>query len=88
MRKLLGPSRSPRFAIKVRPLDDESAVAHEVDVTAMVGTSNYLRCLEGMLRKVDLTRFFLDATEADAEHDRRILLVNPRAEQRGQGRYP
>lgn len=51
---------------------DASVEPKEIDVTGIVGTTNYRRFLSGLSRKVNETRFLIDSEAADAEHERRI----------------
>lgn len=47
-------------------------VVQEIDASRHVGSSNYDRMLNGMYRKVDMDRFYVDSAAADEIHDAKM----------------
>lgn len=44
---------------------EKREVVKEIDVTGIVGTSNYQRFLMGLMRNMDLDRYYVDEIEVD-----------------------
>lgn len=59
-----------KFVVTVRSTEDPN-YKHEMDVSKILGTSNYDRVLDDLLQKVDWSKYWVDRSDADAEHQNR-----------------
>jgi hypothetical protein len=55
-----------QIKVYVRDFETRTSIK-EIDVTSIIGTSNYERFLMGLLRNMNTDKYFVDTSEADYE---------------------